>query len=777
MRAGPGTRVTRTEDGPLVRGTARYLNDLRHGQAHAVFVRSTVASARLRRVDTRHAAHAPGVIAVAAAGELDLPLRAPGFSLVDGVTRPLLARDVVRYVGEPIVVIVADTLTAATDAADLVEVDYEPTPVVVDPLEALAAGAPRVHPAMTSNVYRTGTHSSPIDVMQSATTVALGDFVNPRVAASPMEPNGALAVPGDPPGGLTLWVSSQFVHGVRRELAESLDLPLELLRVVIPQVGGGFGPKFETAPEYLAVASLARTLGRAVQWHESRAESLVAMPHGRAHRQHVELGVTSDGRFCGLRVRVAADAGAYPAAGAVSPTGTGVLMMPGPYDIAAVDVEIRTVATHTTPVGVYRGPGRAEPNALRERIIDVAAHQVGIDPVELRRRNLIRADAMPFTTITGLRYDTGDYRRCLERAVEHARYDVLREEQRMRRERRDPIMLGIGVAMWLDVTPRNRPGEYAALAIEPGPDRTVRIEVRAGTCDHGQGHATTWGLILSGLLGTPVESVRLLPTDTALVPRGDGTGSARSLQLTGSSLTIAGREVLMQARAIAGHLLEAHPGDIVVTEAGHLGVAGSPDRHVSWFDVARAASDRASLPDDVAELVPTGQLAASADIDQDGPTYPYGTHVAVVDVDTETGAVALTRFVAVDDCGRVINPVVVEGQQHGGIAQGAAQALYENISYDDVGNPQANSLATYLVPSAADLPALDVQTIETPTPINVLGAKGIGQGGAIGAAPAVQNAVVDAVTPLGVRHIDMPLTPRRVYEAIELGRRRMATQP
>jgi aerobic carbon-monoxide dehydrogenase large subunit len=328
------------------------------------------------------------------------------------------------------------------------------------------------------------------------------------------------------------------------------------------------------------------------------------------------------------------------------------------------------------------------------------------------------------------------------------------------------------VAMWLDVTPRNRPGEYAALVIEPVPDGTVRIEVRAGTCDHGQGHATTWGLILSGLLGVPVESVRLLPTDTAVVPRGDGTGSARSLQLTGSSLTIAGREVLTQAQAIAAHLLEAHPRDIVVTEEGQLGVVGSPARNVSWFDVARAASDRTSLPPDVAELVPTGQLGANADIDQDGPTFPYGAHVAVVDVDTQTGAVALTRFVAVDDCGRVINPVVVEGQQHGGIAQGVAQALYEHITYDDDGNPQTNSLMTYLVPSAADVPFFDVQTTETLTEINVLGAKGIGQGGAIGAAPAVQNAVVDALAPLGVRHIDMPLTPERVYEAINAARRR-----
>jgi carbon-monoxide dehydrogenase large subunit len=389
-----------------------------------------------------------------------------------------------------------------------------------------------------------------------------------------------------------------------------------------------------------------------------------------------------------------------------------------------------------------------------------------MDPVELRRRNLIGADAMPFTTATGLTYDSGDYRKSLDLAVARAGDESLRQQQAERRARRDPVALGIGVALWLDVTPRNRAGEYAALDIEAGPGDSIRVNVRAGTCDHGQGHATTWGLILSDILGIPVEAVRLAPTDTALVPRGDGTGSARSLQVTGSTLTVAGREVLVQAQAIAAHLLEADPRDIVVTDTGRLGVAGTPTRNVSWIEVVRAAAQHASLPPSVAALVPSGQLGASADIDQDGPTFPYGVHVAVVEVDTETGAVSLVRFVAVDDCGRVINPVVVEGQQHGGIAQGIAQALYEHITYDDLGTPLANNFVNYLVPAAADLPGFDVQTSETPTTINILGAKGIGQGGAIGAAPAVQNAVIDALASFGVRHIDMPLSPQRVYDAI-----------
>ncbi|MEO5840571.1 MAG: xanthine dehydrogenase family protein molybdopterin-binding subunit [Acidimicrobiales bacterium] len=766
MRAAPGTRVARIEDDPLLRGDSRYLNDLDLGQAHVLFVRSSSASARLVRTDTAAAARAPGVIAVATAGQLGLPLIAPGNSFITGVSRPLLAHDVVRYVGEPIVVVVAETMAAATDAAELVEIEYEPLPVSASTRQSLAPDAFVIHPAMSTNVYRIGSHPSAHDVLHDADVVVTGDFVNQRVAASPMEPNGALAIPDDPPGGVTVWASSQFVHGVRREIAEALHLPVEMVRVIHPQVGGGFGPKFETAPEYLVIAALARSLGRALQWHETRSESLVAMPHGRAQSQHAELGLRSDGTCVGLRVRVVGDAGAYPGAGAVSPTGTGVLMVPGPYDIANVDIEVRTVATNTTPVGVYRGPGRAEPNALRERLMDLAAHELGIDPVELRRRNLIRADAMPFTTATGLTYDSGDYRNCLDLAVAQVDYPLLRQQQSERRARRNPLALGIGVALWLDVTPRNRTGEYAALDIEPGPGDSIRINVRAGTCDHGQGHATTWGLILSGILGLPVESVRLVPTDTALVPRGDGTGSARSLQVTGSSLTVAGREVLVQACAVAAHLLEAHPRDIVVTDSGHLAVVGTPTRRVSWLEVLRAAAEPASLPSSVAALVPSGRLGASADIDQDGPTFPYGVHVAVVEVDTETGAVDLVRFVAVDDCGRVINPVVVEGQQHGGIAQGVAQALYEHISYDEHANPLANNFVNYLVPSAADLPGFEVSTSETPTTINILGSKGIGQGGAIGAAPAVQNAVIDALIPFGVRHIDMPLSPQRVYDAI-----------
>jgi carbon-monoxide dehydrogenase large subunit len=751
----------RQEDAPLLRGAARYVGDLRHGPAsehprlthaplHAVFVRSTQASALVRSIDIRDAQAMPGVIAVARAGELGLPMRGPLPGMGTGVERPLFAHEVVRHVGEI--------------------VDLDARPLVVNPYDALRADAPRVHASMPSNAYLTGRFpvGAPIaslDVFAGADVVASGEFVTQRVAAAPMEPNGALAVPGEPHGGVTLWASTQFVHGVRREVAELLELAPEQVRVVIPQVGGGFGPKFETAPEYVAVAALARHLGRAVRWQETRSECLVTMPHGRGHHQKASLGLRRDGTFTGLHVRVATDAGAYPIAGAGSPVGTGVLMVPGPYLVTALDVEVSTVATNTPPVGVYRGPGRAEPNYMRERLIDIAAADLGIDPVELRRRNLIPVEQMPYRSPTGFLYDTGDYHVTLDEALRVVDYPAMRAAQATRRTETTGRALGIGVSCWLDVTPRNRAGEYASLTVVPTEDGGVRVDVLAGTCDHGQGHATSWGLVLSGVLGVPLESVHLVPADTEVVPRGDGTGSARSLQLVASSLTVAGRVVLEQAKAIAAHLLEADARDLVLDD-DRIVVVGSPTRGVGWFDIASAAQAPHALPPEVAALVPEGHLGAAADVDQEGPTFPFGVHVAVVEVDIETGDIEIVRFVAVDDCGLVVNPVVVEGQQHGGIAQGIAQALFEHAEFATDGTPLASSFLTYLVPSAADLPALDVRTIGLPTPRNIIGSKGIGQGGAIGAPAAVVNAVVDALAPYGVRHIDMPLSPERVRRAM-----------
>jgi carbon-monoxide dehydrogenase large subunit len=767
MRTGPGTRVLRNEDVPLLIGAARYLPDLRFGQLHAAFVRSTVASAAIISVDTAAALAAPGVIAVATAADLKLrPIRAHLSGVLSPLfDRPPLADRIVRMVGEAIAVVVAESAAAAVDAVELVDVTYDVLPVVVDPEAALAEGAHVLFAEHGSNQAHEVAIVHDGDALGGAEVIVRGRFVNQRVSAAPMETNGALALVGDDGRVVTVWASTQRVHQLRDELALVLGLDPSEVRVITPQVGGGFGSKYDAAPEAAVVAAMACRLQRPVVWYETRSESMVSLFHGRGQVQYVELGLRRDGTFVGIRVKLIGDAGAYPMIGALIPSAT-LRMLAGPYGIPSVDGHAVAAATNTNPMGAYRGAGRPEACALLERIIDMAAVELGIDPVELRRRNLLTADAFPFTTATGMVYDVGRYHQTLDAAVELIDYEAVRAEQAERRARGATKQLGIGVVMWLDATPLNRPGEYAAVDISARPGGGVDVAVRAGTMDQGQGHATTWGLILSGILGVSVEDVRLVRSDTASVPKGEGTGSARSLQVTGSSVSRAGHQVLTQARAVAAHLLEAAADDIVVNDAGGLAVTGSPTRSVSWAEIAGAASDEGSLPTDVAALMGPNGLGAESDEDNEGPTFPSGTHAAVVEVDTETGAVKVLHFVAVDDCGRVINPVTFAGQQHGGIAQGMAQALYEGIEYDAGGNPLTATFADYGIPSAADLPSLDVHTIETPTSRNPLGAKGIGQGGAVGATPAVQNAVIDALSHLGVRHIDMPLSPQRVWTAI-----------
>jgi carbon-monoxide dehydrogenase large subunit len=489
-----------------------------------------------------------------------------------------------------------------------------------------------------------------------------------------------------------------------------------------------------------------------VAWTQTRTENLVGMPHGRGQVQRGALGLQRDGTFVGLWIDVLGDAGAYPIVGALIPNAT-VAMAPGTYRFARAGGRGRSTITNTTPMGAYRGAGRPEACALLERLVDIAAHELEIDPVELRRRNLVPPDAFPYTSAMGMVYDSGNYVGCLDAALAALDYDGLRAEQTARRARGATPLLGIGVAMWIDCTPMNRPGEYAAVDVLPDDDNLtgVRVIVRDGANDQGQGHRTTWAILLSDALGLPVECVELELGDTARVPTGEGTGSARSLMLAGNAVAEAGAVAREQARALAADLLEAAVDDIVLGDDGRFAVAGTPAKSVSWRDV-----------------VDRERIEVAFDFEQPGPTFPSGVHAAVVEVDPETGAVRLLRFVAVDDCGRIVNPMVVEGQQHGGIVQGIAQALYEEVAHDDAGNPLTATFADYGIPSAAELPSIDAHTIETPSPVNPLGAKGIGQAGAIGSTPAVQNAVIDAVAHLGVRHIDLPLTPERVWKGIRL---------
>ena len=751
-----GNPVKRLEDPRILRGGARYVADLDlPGALTAVFVRSTMAHARLESVDTEAAAKMPGVVGVYTADDLGLP-DIPAFAMAPPVmSRPPLARGTVRFVGDAIAVVLAETPEQAVDAAGEVIVDYDPLPAVADAEAALADGAPVLFPDHGSNLVVEFDFGRTPDVFDGADTVVSGRIRNQRLAPVPLEANAAAAVPEPGPDGtddrLTVWVSNQHPFGVRDPLADAIGVPAAKLRVACPAVGGGFGAKIGLYAEYAVIAAAALRLNRPVRWVETRSESMVSMTHGRAQIQDIEIGAKADGTIVGLRGHIIADAGAYPALAVFLPTLTR-MMAAGVYTIPKIDVRASVAVTNTTAVGAYRGAGRPEAAALVERAVDMVAAELGLDPVAVRRKNLIPPFDTPHTTVVGATYDVGDYAAALDEAVRLAGYDELRAEQQARRERGDRLALGIGVAVYVEVTGAGPVPEFGAVEVHA--DGSVTAQT--GTSPHGQGHETAFAQIISATLGVPMEAVTLLHSDTAAVPEGQGTYGSRSLQLGGSSILVASETVLGMARERAADLLEANPDDVVLFDDGRFGVAGTPARSLGWEELA-AAGD--------------GPLRAEAKHPQSGQTYPFGAHIAVVEVDTETGAVDLQRIVAVDDCGRVLNPLLAEGQVHGGLAQGIAQALFEEFAYDADGTPLTATLADYLVPSAAELPSFETAHTETPTPLNPLGAKGIGESGTIGSTPAVQNAVVDAVAHLGVRHIDMPCTPERVWRAIQAARR------
>jgi aerobic carbon-monoxide dehydrogenase large subunit len=757
-----GHAVRRREDPRLITGAGRYVDDIQQVKClHAAFVRSTLAHASIRAVDTAAAASAPGVVAVFTAADLSLPARV-GFQMVPEVfARPPLAEGRVRFVGEPVALVVAETSHAAVDAAQLVGLDLEPLEVVVDADAARHAGSELLFPAHGSNVANHFAPRGDDDVLAGAEVTIKGRFVNQRLAPVPMEPEAILVAPEA--GKLTVWATSQTPFGLRAAMASSLGMAEGDIRVVVGDMGGGFGAKAGARPELIVVAAAARKLGRPVKWIETRSENLVGMTHGRGQVQHVELGATRDGRLVGMRARVVADIGAYPAIAVLLPFLTGQ-MSAGVYKIPAIDYEAHCVVTNTTPLAAYRGAGRPEAAAMVERAMDMLAVELNLDPAELRRRNLIPPDQFPHTTAGGATYDSGEYERALDKLLEISAYAELRTEQSRRRERGDRIQLGIGLSVYVEVTAVGTGPEWGAVRIETDGTATVRC----GTTSSGQGHETSLAQIAAEQLGLPLDSVRVIHSDTDAVERGSGTVGSRSMQHGGSAVHQAAREVRHKARDLASHLLEASPDDIVFID-GTVGVAGVPERSISWASLVAAASDGKKLP----EGMEPG-LAAEADFAGDG-SYPFGAHCAVVEVDTETGEVRLTRFFAVDDCGRIINPLLAEGQVHGGIAQGIGQALFEEVVFDDQGNPRTASLIDYQIPSIGEIPEVVTATTETPSPNNPLGAKGIGESGTIGSTPAVQNAVVDALSHLGIRHLDMPLTPERVWMAIAEATRQRRT--
>jgi carbon-monoxide dehydrogenase large subunit len=749
-----GNEVRRVEDPELLVGAARYVDDLPiEGVLHLTFVRSPYARARLDGVDTAEAAAMAGVVGVFSAADLGVAaFHAFGVALNDACARPPLATGVAHFVGDPVAVVVAETKAQALDAADAVLLEATPLAAVTDAEAAVAPGAPELVEGVPGNLAAGFRDADDPDPLAGAEVVVQARVVNQRIAVVPMEGNAIVVVPGDDGLGhdLVVYVSTQMPHLFQNLARRLFSLPKDSLRVVTPYVGGGFGGKAGITAEHVVAIAAARRLGRPVKWVETRSESMLALPHGRGQVAWARLGLTADGRFTGLHLQVLGDAGAYGGFGGGLALGPTRSMAQGVYDIPAIRYDVAVALTSTTPVGAFRGAGRPEAAHYLERMVDLAAAELGLDPVEVRRRNLLAAEAFPVTTRMGTRYDVGDYHRALDELVARAGYDGLRAEQAARRARGDRVLLGIGLSTYVEVTAGAGSSEYASVEVHA--DGTATIAV--GTSGHGQGHPTSFAMIVADHLGIPLESIRFVQSDTAVVPRGGGTGGSRSLQVGGSAVRRAAEGVLDRARALAARLLEADPSDVVVHDDGRVGVAGVPASSLSWAELAAASTEEGE------------PLAVALDVTQEDATYPFGAHLAVVEVDADTGFVRLVRHVAVDDCGRILNPMIVRGQQHGGIAQGAAQVLWEQVVYDADGNPLTTNLADYAMPSAAELPSYETYNTETPTPLNPLGAKGIGESGTIGALPAVHNAVVDALAHLGVRHLDLPCTTEKVWRAI-----------
>ncbi|MBN2624660.1 MAG: xanthine dehydrogenase family protein molybdopterin-binding subunit [Acidimicrobiales bacterium] len=756
-----GTRVVRVEDPRLLTVGGTYAADVDDprlaGAIHATYVRSTVAHAEIGAVDLDEARAMPGVVDVVAGDEVDLPPIAGVTN--EAMRRPYLARDRVRFVGEPVAVVLTERPEQGPDAAEAVVVDYAPLPAVVDPCDALADDTVLFPEVGTNLVGAFGTPPTADAGGPDASDVVVRQrIVNQRLAACPLEVRSSAATWDL--GRLVLWCSTQNAHGLQHAVAAAYGLDRSEVLVVTPDVGGGFGAKIGGHPEDILLGWLSRRCGRPVRWVETRSENMVGMVHGRAQVHDVTIGGRPDGTIEAYHLSIVQDAGAYPNMAAFLPRLTRT-MAAGTYAIPTVTSDARVAVTTTTPVASYRGAGRPEATAAIERAVDLFAAEVGLDPAEVRRRNLVPRFDEPHRTASGATYDCGDFPAALDRALAAAGYDELRAEQRRRRAQGDRLALGIGLSTYVEVTSGPRAGsEFAEVEVRDtaGGDG-VEVVVATGSSPHGQGLETAFAMLVADEMGVPLDAVRVVHGDTDQVARGVGTFGSRSLQLGGSAVRGAAAEVVDRARRLAADLLEAAPDDVVLdTAAGRFHVAGTPAVGRTWADLVAAAA--------AGDAGDGAALRAEHDFSTTQPTYPFGAHVAVVEVDTESGDVRLVRHVACDDAGRVLNPLLAEGQRHGGIAQGAAQALYEQVAFDADGNPLTTNFADYAVVSAAELPSFELVDLQTPTWVNPLGAKGIGESGTIGSTPAVHNAVCDAVAHLGVRHIDMPTTPERVWRAI-----------
>jgi aerobic carbon-monoxide dehydrogenase large subunit len=770
---GIGASVKRKEDAKFLTGRARFVDDIKlPGMLHMAVVRSPFAHARITGIDRSAALAVPGVQAVLGGDDLEFAAGVPCASNptheMVHPTRPPLAKGKVRHAGEPVAVVIAADRYAARDAADAVVVDYEQLPAAIGTDAALAEGAPVVHDECPDNVALVLAHRTDgiDDAFAAAEVVVEHTLHNQRLIHVPIEPRGVVADWNPASDELVVYSSTQVPHFLRTFLAIVCGVSEAKVRAIAPEVGGGFGSKLNTYAEEFIAAAASRKLGAPVKWIEERSEAMVATCHGRAQDAHVALAARRDGTVLGMRVHYIQDYGSYLQMLTPLISQLTFLMAPGAYAIPEIDVKVTNVYTHTVPTDALRGAGRPEATYAIERMMDLLAAELGIDRVEVRRRNFPRE--FPFTTAIGLSFDSGDYDKTLDRLMElsddRATFDRRRQQAAARGK-----LLGRGLSTWVEVC-GFVPSDVArqVLGLTPGgwESATVRVHptgkatVITGTSPHGQGHATSWSQIVESELGIPFDDVEVIHGDTAFAPYGLGTYGSRSLAVGGTAVHLAAAKVRDKARAVAAQMLEAAQDDLEFS-AGAFTVKGSPDKRLSIQEVAFRAWQAFDMPEGV-----TPALDETVFFDPPNCVFPFGAHGCEVEVDRETGKVEITSYIAVDDCGTVINPMIVDGQVHGGVAHGIAQALFEGAVYSDEGVLQTATLVDYLVPTAADLPDIQTHRTVTPSPTNPLGVKGIGEAGTIAATPAVVSAVCDA---LGVADLEMPLQPETVWRAIDSG--------
>ncbi|MDO1479537.1 xanthine dehydrogenase family protein molybdopterin-binding subunit [Rhodococcus ruber] len=778
-----GQARRRKEDEHLVTGRTRWTDNLvLPGMLHMAILRSPFAHARITSIDTSEARQRPGVVAVLTGADASpeqgsLPCAwviTPDMKIPPA---PSLAVDTVNFAGEAVAVVVARSAYEAHDALEAIDVDYDDLPVVLDLADAARDGADLVHPDLGTNVSATwtfdsaeaGTGGDVEQAIRDAEVVVERTFRQQRLIPAFMEPRSVVVDPTGPQ--ITVWSATQVPHILKIMLAMTLGIPEHKLRVIAPDVGGGFGGKLQVTPEELLALLVARRLGKPVKYTETRSESMVAAHHGRDQIQKLTLAARRDGTVVGLKVELLADMGAYLRLVTPGVPILGAFMFNGIYKFGAYHFTCTNVFTNKVPTDAYRGAGRPEATFGIERIMDELAAELSMDPLELRAKNWIRHEEFPFDTVAGLTYDSGNYEAATAKARDLFHYDELRREQEERRRRNDPVQLGIGVSTFTEMcglAPSRVLGslnygaggwEHAAIRMLP----TGRVEVVTGSSSHGQGHETAWSQIVADRLGVPFEDVEVLHGDTQTSPRGLDTYGSRSLAVGGVAVVKAAEKVIAKARPIAAHMMECSEDDLEFAE-GRFRVRGT-EKAVGMSDIALAVFTAADLPEGIEP-----NLDSEATYDPDNFSFPHGTHLCATEVDTETGQVRICSYVCVDDVGHVVNPLIVEGQVHGGLAQGIAQALYEEAVHDESGTLLSGSFAEYLLPSAADLPTFTTDRTETPATGNPLGVKGVGESGTIASTPAVVNAVLDAVRHLGVRDIEMPCTPMRVWHAVESAR-------